>query len=144
MKGYRIGEPEETIAWKVLDFEYTELGNKSTKDDLAVFLGMTGNFPAVDWPALLAEFRRRHSDAEGVWICRTLRDALTYYGAFYGEGATIYQVEFDPKNVVIDLGADGTFVLYPENVTEVGVDVLAPLKKLIARVYAEHRQRYHL
>ncbi len=158
MKGYRIGESEETTAWKVLDFEYTELGNESTKDDLAVFLGMTKkvpltaaggqvtmvDVPTADWPALLAEFRRRHGDAEGVWICPTLRDALTYYGAFYGEGATIYEVGYDPKNVIVDLGPDGIFILNPEDTKEVGFDPLSPLKKLIARVYEEHRQRYNL
>ncbi len=158
MKGYRVGESEETVAWKVLDFEYHELGNEETKDGLAVFLGMTKkapltaaggqatmvDVPTADWPVLLGEFRRRHGDAEGVWICRTLRDALTYYGAFYGEGAAIYEVGFDDKNVIVDLGTDGTFILNPGYTKEVGVDVLAPLKRLVHQVYAEHRRRYHL
>lgn len=156
MKGYRIGESEEATAWKVLDFEYTELENEATKDDLAVFLGMTKKVPLTaagkvtmvdvpntDWPTLLAEFRQRYPDAEGIWVCPTLRDALTYYGAFYGEGATIYQVEYDPRNVVIDLGPDGIFVINPQSTREVGVDLLAPFKKLMARVYEEHRRRYY-
>jgi hypothetical protein len=157
LHGYRIGESEETTAWKILDFEYTELENEATKDDLAVFLGMTRkvpltaagkttmvDVPTASWPELLAEFRRRYPDAQGVWVCPTLRDALTYYGAFYGEGVTIYQVTYDPSQLVIDLGPDGRFVLNPSETREVGLDLLAPVKALMNRVYREHRQRYGL
>lgn len=148
-KGYRIGESEEEVAWKVLDFEYTELGNEQTMEDLAHFLGMVkvtpfGEVPTASWQTILAEFRRRYGEAEGVWVCPTLRDALTYYGQYYGEGATIYQVGYDPGNVVIDLGPDGIFVINPEYTREVGVDVLAPLKRLMAKVYESHRLRYHI
>lgn len=143
-KGYRIGESEEDIAWKVLDFEYTELGNEHTLEDLAHFLDMVkavpfGEAPTADWQITLAEFRRRYGEVEGVWICPTLRDALTYYGAFYGEGATIYEVGYDPDNVVIDMGPDGIFVLDPEYTREVGTDLLAPLKGLMAKVYQQFR-----
>lgn len=143
MKGYRIGESEETTAWKVLDFEYTELQNEHILDDLAHFLGRPAPTPA-GWSDLLAEFRRRYPDAEGVWVCPTLRDALTYYGQWYGEGATIYQVTYDPGNLVSDLGADGRFVIDPTETREVGVDLLAPLKELMNKVFAAHRQRYGL
>jgi len=76
--GYRIGWPAEIVAWKVLDFEYTELGNEHTLEDLAHFLGLVkvtpfGEQPTAAWQTVLTEFRRRHGDAEGIWLCPTLR-----------------------------------------------------------------------
>jgi hypothetical protein len=138
MEGYRVGEPEETIAWRVLEFEYTELDNKETHADLTRFLGMketpdepsnwAGRRPIVlslrpaDWQTTLAEFRRRYGDVEGAWVCSTLKDATTHYGQFYGEGAAIYKTSYETKDVLIDLGPDGVFVLNPHlEPLEIGV-----------------------
>jgi len=140
-KGYRIGYPEETVAWRVLDFEYTELQNEHILDDLANFLGMTQNSPAADWPTTLAEFRRRYGDAEGIWICKTVRDALLWYGKYYGEGAAILEYEYDPRNVVVELGPDGTFVLEPTFIKEGWADPLYPLKRDLARIFRWPRRR---
>lgn len=137
VKGYRIGYPEETVAWRVLDFEYTELGNEYTHDDLAIFLGMTKK--SADWPTTLAEFRR-YGDARGVWLCKTRADALLWYGKYYGEGAAILEYEYDPRNVVIELGPDGTFVLDPKFIKEGWADPLYPLKRDLARIFRWHRR----
>lgn len=51
---------------------------------------------------------------------------------------------YDPSNVVVGLGPDGTLALNPEYIREVGVDALAPLKRLMAKVYESHRARYHV
>ena len=155
-KGYRIGYSEETVAWRVLDFEYTELGNEHTHDDLAIFLGMAKkspmtygggkvqffDVPAADWPTTLAEFRRRYGDAQGIWLCKTVQDALLWYGKYYGEGAAILEYEYDPGNVVIELGPDGTFILNPFFVRERGVDPLEPLKRDLARIFWWGRRRF--
>lgn len=116
MLGYRVGIPEETVAWKVLDFEYRELANEHTLADLANFLGLMketpfADVPLYDWPATLAEFRKRYGDAEGEWLIGTPEEAIELYGDF--SGGDVYQVMYDPKNIVVDLGGDGFFVLYP-------------------------------
>jgi len=152
-KGYRIGYSEETVAWKVMEFEYTELENEATLDDLAYFLGMTKKSPmvygggktqyfdvaAADWKTTLAEFRRRYGDASGTWLCKRRADALLYYGKYYGEGAAILEYEYDPRNVIIELGPDGTFILEPTFIKEGWADPLYPLKKDLARIFRWHR-----
>lgn len=117
-RGFRIGWSEETIAWKALDFEYTELKNETTLDDLIAFLKVKGG-----WATVLAEFRRRHGDVNGVWLCKNLADAILYYGRDYalGDTAVYLEYEYDPKNVIIELGADGTFVLEPTFIGEKGI-----------------------
>ena len=135
VKGYRIGYSEETVAWKVMEFEYTELENETTLDVLADFLGMAKKFPAADWKTTLAEFRRRHGDAEGIWVCKRRVDALLYYGKYYGEGAAILEYEYDPRNIIIELGPDGTFILEPTFIKEGWADPLYPLKKDLARIF---------
>ncbi len=134
-KGYRIGYSEETTAWKVLEFEYTELENEATLEDLADFLSMTKKLPVADWTTILAEFRRRYGDAQGIWLCKGRADALLYYGKYYGEGAAILEYEYDPRNVVIELGPDGTFILEPTFIKEGWADPLYPLKKDLARIF---------
>lgn len=134
-KGYRIGYSEETVAWRVLDFEYTELENEHILDDLANFLGMTKNMAAADWKPTLAEFRRRYGNAEGGWLCKSRADALLYYGKYYGEGAAILEYEYDPRNIVIELGPDGTFILEPTFIKEGWADPLYPLKRDLARIF---------
>ena len=134
-KGFRIGYPEETVAWRVLDFEYTELGNEHILDDLSDFLSFKG-----DWPTVLGEFRRRYGDARGIWLCKSRADALLWYGKYYGEGAAILEYEYDPRNVVIELGPDGTFILEPTFIKEGWADPLYPLKKDLARIFRWHRR----
>ena len=117
MKGYRIGSPEYWTACDILDFEYQELDNRHTKGDLAQFLGYSDR-RSGKWVDLLAEFKRLHPEAEGVWFCSTTEEAEEYYGYFYGDGATMYEVEYEPENVVIDLGGDGIFAINPTKFNE--------------------------
>ncbi|MBA7622853.1 hypothetical protein ES703_30240 [subsurface metagenome] len=135
-KGFRIGWPEYRDAWRVLDFEYTDLDNEHILDDLANFLRVRG-----DWSTVLGEFRRRYPDAQGVWLCPTIRDAVTYYGKYYGEGAVIEEWEYDPRNIISDLGDDGLFALNAVFVRERGVDPLEPLKRDLARIFRWPRRR---
>jgi hypothetical protein len=141
MNGYRVGYPEKTTAWQVLNFEYEELENDHLLDDVARFLGMpkSGHY---NWPSVLEAFRSKYGDAPGEWVCPTLRDAITYYGDYYGPGTEILQVSYDPKNVVSDLGADGRFVVNPESTREIGQDLLAPVKGLLAKAARSYHQRY--
>lgn len=134
-KGYRIGYSEETVAWKVMEFEYTELENEATLDDLSDFLSFKG-----DWPTVLGEFRRRYGNAQGIWLCKSRADALLYYGKYYGEGAAILEYDYDPRNIVIELGPDGTFILEPTFIKEGWADPLYPLKKDLARIFRWHRR----
>ena len=48
-EGYRIGYPEETVAWKVMEFEYTELENGQLSRDGR---GRLENYPGRVSPAL--------------------------------------------------------------------------------------------
>jgi len=133
-KGYRISYPEKTTAWQVLEFEYTELGNEHIMADLNDFLGMARVDKSLSWRSTLGEFRRRHDDIQGVWLCPRVIDALTYYGRYMGDGAEILEYSYDRRNVVVDLGDDGFFVLDPQFVRERGVDPLEPLKRDLARI----------
>jgi len=135
-KGFRIGWPEYMDAWRVLDFEYSELDNEHILDDLSDFLRVKG-----DWPTVLGEFRRRHGDAQGAWLCPSVRDALFYYGKYYGEGAVIEEWEYSPNNIISDLGPDGRFALHATFVRERGVDPLEPLKRDLARLFRWPRRR---
>jgi len=137
VRGFRIGYPEETVAWRVLDFEYTDLQNEHILEDLSVFLRVKG-----DWPTVLGEFRRRHGEARGIWLCKSRADALLWYGKYYGEGAAILEYEYDPRNVVIELGPDGTFILEPTFIQEGWADPLYPLKRDLARIFRWPRRRF--
>lgn len=110
MKGYRINWPEENIAWKALNFEYEELYNKHILDDLGDFLKVKGS-----WSTVLSYFRERYGDAEGIWLTRSRRAVIEYYG---GYGGNILVYEYDPKLIISDLGDDGIFVLSPEFIKE--------------------------
>ena len=134
-KGYRIGYSEETVAWKVMEFEYTELENEATLECLSDFLGMARVYKALSWRSTLQEFRRRYGDAQGIWLCKSRANALLYYGKYYGEGAAILEYDYDPRNVIIELGPDGTFVLSPTFIKEGWADPLYPLKKDLARIF---------
>ena len=139
-KGFRIGWPEQTIAWKVLEFEYSELDNEHILEDLSNFLGMGRVYAALSWRSTLQEFRRRYGDAQGAWLCPTIRDSLFYYGKYYGDGAVIEEWQYNPRNIISDIGPDGFFVLEPAFVRERGVDPLEPLKRDLARILRWHRR----
>ncbi len=126
--GYRCHYPEEQVAWKALDFEYEELGNWTTLSDLMAFLGRpvqdTGeNYRPATWKIALAEFRHRYGDAEGIWVCDDRKVARSPYGVHplgsrKSDESEMLEVQYDPENVIVDLGYDGKFVLKPKSVTE--------------------------
>jgi len=135
-KGYRITWPKEPVAWRVLDFMG---GSPVILEDLSIFLGVKG-----DWPTVLGEFRRRYGDVEGVWLTRRLHNALLNYGEFYKAGLrkwVILEYNYDPKNIIFDLGSEGIFVINPSFVQERGVDPLLPLKKDLGRIFRWSRYR---
>lgn len=109
MFGYRVGYPGELDAAEALNFEYEELQNDHTLDDVAAFLKVS---PRWGWRRVLAVFKKQHPGVVGVWLTTKANDALYYYG-HPGEDQYMYRVKYDPKNIVIDLGRDGIFVLYP-------------------------------
>lgn len=110
MKGYRINWSEENIAWKALNFEYEELDNKHILDDLKEFLRIKGS-----WSTVLNYFQKRYGDAEGIWLTRSRRAVIEYYGDY---GGNILVYEYNPKLIISDLGDDGIFVLNPEFIKE--------------------------
>jgi hypothetical protein len=110
MEGYRINYPEETVAWKILNFEYDELDNKHIKDDLSHFLKAFGS-----WKSLLAEFKKEYGDVKGIWLTHSLEDAMRYDGRF---GGYYLVYSYDPKMMISDLGPDGFFVINVEFVEE--------------------------
>ncbi len=104
MIGYRINWPEEEIAWKALQFEYEELGNREdASKGLAKFLGVQGS-----WEEVLSQFRQKYGDAKGTWLTRSRRTAIEYYGYL---SSNILVWEYDHKLIIVDLGDDGLFVL---------------------------------
>jgi ribosomal protein S18 acetylase RimI-like enzyme len=107
--GYRVGYPEETDAAAVLHFEYEELQNDHILDDVAAFLKVS---PRWGWKRVLAVFTKQYPGVEGVWLTRKPAEAIYYY-AHPGEGdeKNMYRVQYDPKNIVSDLGSDGVFVI---------------------------------
>lgn len=109
--GYRRGEigaysgekPEEAgVAWKALDFEYRELGNEHTMNDVARFLGIKPTY----WKEVLAFFKSRHGDTKGIWLTKT-RKASREYRDF----GPVEEVSYDKRDVIVDLGDDGIYVL---------------------------------
>jgi len=104
-KGYRVAEPEENVAWKALEFEYTELNNTPTLDAVAGFL----HVPITTWPRVLALFKSRYGDTEGTWLTHTPQQAIRQYGDFSGADprtydlGDVYQVMYDPANIVMTI-----------------------------------------
>jgi len=117
--GYRINYPEENIAWKALNFEYDELSNWHILTDLAHFLGTkVSNDEAYHpelWTKVLSEFKNRYGDTKGIWLTRSKKAAIEYYGQ-YGGGLLTY--EYAPRLIVSDFGDDGFFVLNPNFIDE--------------------------
>lgn len=111
-KGYRVGWGEgSTVAWKVLNFEYEDLGNEHILDDVSKFISVKGN-----WPTVLDAFKRQYGDAMGIWLTREKDDAVEYYGE---HGGDLLECDFDPRQVISDIGPDGIFVLNPGECIEV-------------------------
>ena len=97
------GNPKEAgVAWKALNFEYEELGNKHTLEDTARFL----RIKPTTWNKVLDEFRQRHGNAKGIWLTRT-KEASRLYKEF----GPVEKVHYDEKDVIVDLGYDGIYVL---------------------------------
>ncbi len=125
--GYRVGYPNESVAWKALNFEYEELANWATLSDVSAFLGRPikdiDRYRPGTWKVTLAEFRKRYGDAEGIWVCDKREDARNLYGVHplgskKSDGSQMLEVKYDPKNVIVDLGSDGKFVLLPQAMVE--------------------------
>jgi hypothetical protein len=115
--GFRIGFPSATAAWKILDFEYTELDNEHTLDDVARFIGVS---PKLGWNKVLSAFKVRWGEATGEWVCDRMKDAIYYY-AHVGEQEEIYRVQYEVKNTVINLGDEGRFVVLPQGSEYIGL-----------------------
>lgn len=129
-RGYRFGWPGDTIAWQVMDFEYEELENWHWIINLAKFLGKSvpesyaDEYHPEKWRELLEEFKRRYSDAKGVWVVDTPELAKELYGTgldsegepAYEYSGDILEVGYDEKNIICDLGGDGIFVLNPSSI----------------------------
>jgi len=138
-KGYRIGYPDKTTAWRVLEFEYEELRNTHILNDLFNFLQRVRVYKEISWRTTLGEFRRLHDDEQGTWLCPRIIDALTYYGRYMGDDPTILEYSYDPGKVISNLGPDGFFVLDPQFIRERGVDPLEPLKRDMNRIFRRRR-----
>ena len=119
MEGYRIGWPGETDAAKVLDFELRELGNTHIRIELLEFLQKKGvkiTDPRPKWNTILASFRHKFGQVEGLWLCPSKKAAENLYG-FSGEFpimGDLLAYEYDPDLIISDLGKAGIFVLKPK------------------------------
>lgn len=107
----------ETIAWKVLNYEYEELGNDWLLEDVAEF----PKIKPTSWENVLKEFRKQYGDREGTWVTPTKKDAIEYYGE-YGEP---YPVEYNSKDQVTSTTDDGMFVLNPPDEKKEGEIIYA-------------------
>jgi hypothetical protein len=100
---YTGGNPKEAgIAWKVLNYEYEELGNDHLLDEVAAFM----HIPSTSWAAVIKAFRDKYGDIGGIWLSRNRKDAREYK-----EYGTPEPVKYDSSLVVSDLGGDGIYVL---------------------------------
>lgn len=106
--GYRVGEPQETRAVDVIEFEVVALGNHHIAKDVCKALGgkdcEVGDDPApiMDYIKTLIE-KRFGVDAIAMWLC----DSPTWAEKRYGPGES-YKVMV-PKEAILgsDLGTDG-------------------------------------
>ncbi len=97
--GYRVGEPQETNAKKLIEFEVVESGNVPMLDDLAKALKCQPTLESINW-AIDDQFG---ADAIGMWLC----DSPEWAEKRYGPGEA-YSVEI-PSDAILttDLGEDG-------------------------------------
>ncbi len=97
--GYRVGDPEEKNAKKLIEFEVEELGNEHLIQDLSTVLGTKATLQAV----FNALHYRYGLDAVAMWLCDSPEWAVKRYGP--GEA---YSVEI-PVGAIVgsDLGPDG-------------------------------------
>jgi len=97
--GYRVGEPAETNAKKVIEFEVVESGNEPMLDYVAAALHCEPTLKSIN-KALDAQFG---SDAIAMWLTDTPNLAEKHYGP--GEP---YEVKIPPRAIIgVDLGEDG-------------------------------------
>jgi len=97
--GYRVGEPQETNAKKLIEFEVVELGNKHLLVDIGKALGAPPNLESV----VKTIEDRFGKDAEAMWLCDTPEWAEKRYGP--GEA---YVTRIPEEAIVAcDLGPDG-------------------------------------
>ena len=115
--GYRCGDigdytggrrSEARVAWRVLDYEYRELGNRHILTDVAKFLGIR----SFGWKSTLAEFHRRYGDAKGIWLSTTRSHSKEYYGEY----GYLEKVAYERKDVVLDM-VDEVYVIDRRNPT---------------------------
>jgi len=81
---------------------------------------------------VLAEFRRRYGDAKGIWVTRS-REASQ---ELYGEYGLEEKIHFDEKDVIVDLGYDGTYILdkrTPEELSQLDIKTTEPVPFLARR-----------
>ena len=97
--GYRVGEPQETNAKKLIEFEVIESGNVHMLKYLAEALHCAPTLEAIK-TAIDSQFG---ADAVGMWLC----DSREWAEKRYGPGEA-YSVEV-PSDAIVgtDLGPDG-------------------------------------
>jgi hypothetical protein len=120
--GYRVGEPLETNALKVLNFEIIEMGNTHLIADVAKALNVQPSWDAIR-KALIDRFGE---DAKAIWLVDTAEQAERRYGpqgAFPIEGE-VYPVNI-PSDAIIgsDLGEDGKLWIWSKTPEDPLVEV---------------------
>lgn len=127
--GYRVGEPEETNAKKVMEFEVLELGNEHVLVDVAEALNTDPTLLSVN----KAIDERFGSDAEAIWLCDTPEEAVKRYGP--GEA---YEVRI-PANAIVgsDLGPDGKLWIWRAHAEE---ERVAAVREKVEKVLKEIRE----
>lgn len=99
MLGYRVGEPQETNAKKLIEFEVLESGNVPMLDDLAKALKCNPTLESIK----TAIDRQFGDNAIGMWLCDSPEWAVKRYGPGEAYSMTV------PSDAIVgtDLGADG-------------------------------------
>lgn len=107
--GYRVGEPQETNAKKLIEFEVVESGNVPMLDYLAAALNCEPTLESIK----NAIDRQFGADAIGMWLCDSPEWAVERYGP--GEA---YSVDI-PEDAIVgtDLGSDGKLWIWRKEET---------------------------
>lgn len=103
--GYRVGEPQEQNAIKVIRFEVNELGNTHLLTEISKKLHVE---PYLD-PITSAIEKRFGRDATAMWLCDTLEQAKDRYGKC---GEPYGVVIPEDAIMVSNLGDDGKLWLW--------------------------------
>lgn len=105
--GYRVGEPQETDAKKLIEFEVVESGNVPMLDDLAAALNCEPTLESIK----TAIDRQFGADAIGMWLC----DSPEWAEKRYGPGEA-YEVRIPVDAMVgTDLGPDGKLWIWSQH-----------------------------